>query len=625
MRDDAVAGSLHELEVRRNFSTATLGFMCLVPVIVVIAAQAFSLGHLTMLGSSVPVADAGLWSSCASALANGHESVNLAWCLRRPLTMFVQTPFFMAAPTSLPALVVLQCLAVCMTFWWFLVTIARRLPMNRAGLLLIYALGLWPVLAYGTYLGPEAVALGLSLGSAATLLTYLSTSRLRWGIACGGLAILAFQIRPGNVFLTAALCGGIAVWEWRRDRRWWAAIGVGALFVAIGFLPTRVMQVAGWSQAGHASNFWSAAYSAATPESDSWEAAYDQLAAEVDCPLVADWSADPCLAFETDAFGDLLRDRAIALMRAHPEAMAYQLVTNLKLLGEDGYLNQMWATPATPAWQIWRAHDRAFLMDGWNGVYAAFATLVWAASWVVLALLCFATFRLRRQRGSPAGDVALVSKPMRTAMVTVVVALVAIVGAATTFALVGHTEPQRHLVQNVPYILAAIGALTFIPWRKRDQFPAIPLRRRSPRWAWVLLGALIGALAMGSLMEGHRTSTQLRVSSSCESSDSSLTPYAVVGSVSVASKLAAPDPMNWRRLSDRSVSVLFDNYWVRTMLDKLPSGHILDLRSGDTGEIVPVFISDADLSTASTGSWCVRSPDQHGVMVVHDLVPMTTS
>lgn len=622
--------SVPERARRANFTAVTLGWLCLIPVFLVIVAQSVALGYSMTLGSTVPLSDSNIWASCASALAGGDESYNLAWCLRRPLTIVAQSPLFLLAPKSMAAVVLIQLLVVCVALWWFLVAVARSMPVGRIGILLVYALSLWPVLSYGTYLGPEAQTLWLSFVSAAAVLTYLRTRRIGWGILGGSTAILAFQIRPGNAVVTATLAIGVVVLTWRRDRRVLAALGIAVVFLGMWLLPPRIMAVAGWAQAGHAANFWATAYSAATPEDDGWEAAYERFAPEVGCPGPAEWTADPCLALESEKFGQLLRDQAITQMRANPKAIVRQMVVNLRVLASDGYLNQMWATPFAPAWQIWNTADRAVLFDGWDGLYAAGATLVWVASWVLLALLCLGLFRLRRLRGPPIegsqSDVDRDQQP-RTIAYVLALGLIAIFGATATFALIGHDEPQRHLVQNIPFILAAIAGLASLPWRKGARtLPGSAPWRRSPKWVAILISGVVGALVLGAGSEGRLPTQSLQVSRSCEAGAAAQT-YEVVGTASVGSELGIGSPDDWRKLGNPDISLLFSgqSYYVQQNLDRLPPGTVLDLRSKVTGEVIPVFVSDEVLSVHpfdGGGFWCTRTPSKYGVMLVHDLVPL---
>ena len=605
-------------------SASTLGFLCLVPVALLLVAQALQLGFFLTVGSSIPASDSNLWASCASAFANGNESYNLAWCLRRPLTILAQAPFFALAPDSMAAVLVLQLLVVSLAFWWFLISITRTLPVGRVGILIVYALGLFPLLWYGSYLGPEALALALSLVSAGAIVRFASTRRAVWGVVAAGTAIVVLQIRPGNFLLTGVLAVGVLVALRMAGRRWVAVFAVAAALLAVWLLPTRVLGVVGWPAAGHASNFWSTAYSAATPEDDTWVVAYDKFAPELGCPVTADWTPDPCLALESEAFGLLLRDSALDLMRQDPAAVPRQMATNVGTLLGDGYLNQMWGHPYSPAWQLWQQEQRDRLTAGWSGVGTAAATALWIASWVLVGLMAVRVVRMGR-RGSPFASDGQPSD--RAVGASLWIGLVTVAGAAASFALVGHDEPQRHLVQNIPYVLLAVGGLAAAaPRSDQSPSPAIAADGRSRRWPLVLVWVLISMTVLTGIVEGHATGPTIRVARDC-SGASEAEAYDVIASAALGTGRPLPGPSDWRRLEGVDTSVAFsDISWIQQMLRQLPPGQILDLRSTSTGEVIPVFLSDDDLIDVGgdwqATAWCTSSPSESGVMIVHDLVPI---
>lgn len=618
--------SLTESKGRTAYSAATLGFLCLLPVALLILAQAFQIGAFLTVGSSLPASDSNLWASCASALANGDESYNLAWCLRRPLTILAQTPFFVLAPGSMAAVILLQLLAVSAAFWWFLVTISRGLPVGRLGVMIVYVLGLFPVFWYGTYLGPEAPALALSFVSAGAVVRFMVSRRVAWGLLAAGSAIVVLQIRPGNFVLTGVLAIAVLVVTRAAGRRWLVVIGVAAALVALWLLPARVLGVVGWPAAGHASNFWSAAYSAATPEADTWVEAYDRFGPDFGCPKTVDWTPDPCLALESEEFGQFLRDQSLALIRADPMAVPGQAVNNISTFLGDGYLNDMWGHPFTPALQVWQADDRERLLDGWNGVGTFVATLMWLGSLVLVGLLVVRLGRLGK-RASPftrAGDV-----PDRVTGAALWVGVATVAGAAASFALVGHVEPQRHLVQNIPYILLAIAGVSVAHRRTEPPNESPPATTTTMRrWPLLGVGLLVGVVIIAAIAEGHTTGPTIAVARECGAGTSGALPYDVIASASVDSERPITGPSDWRRLPGADTGVLFaDRSWIQQMLGQLPPGQMLDLRSETTGEVVPVFLSDADLSAVGGDwqgtDWCTSSPSKFGVMIVHDLVPMT--
>lgn len=597
--------------------STTLGFLSLVPVGLLLLAQGLKLGFFQTLASAIPISDSNLWASCASALAAGSESYNLAWCARRPLTVLLEAPFFAIAPGSLAAVVVLQLLVVCLAFWWFLTSVGRSLPVGRGGLLAVYALGLFPVFWYGTYLGPEGVALGLTLVSAAAVIRYLASRWLPWGLLGVGTAVLVLQIRPGNFLLVAALVVGLLVIMRRAGSRWIVLVVVGVALVALFAAPARVLTAAGWPAAGHAANFWATAYSAATPEQDTWVAAYDRFGPALGCPPVAEWGPDPCLELETEQFGQSVRDAALTLIADNPLAVPRQMAANVVQLVREGYLNAIGGHPFAATATPWSSVSAA---GGFGWIYlagAVVATLLWLGSATLLVLLVVRLVRLGR-RGNPlrtyaVGDSgAVVGGAMWIGLVT-------IVGVFTSYALVGHDEGQRHLVQSIPFVLVALAGLTARHDAVVPVEPPKPLRI----WPRVLVWALVGTVAVGAAVEGRADADRLTVVRGCETDAADPDEYAVIASAPVGASGAVQGPADWRRNSDPSARVAFSQLsWMQQMLDRLPPGQVLDLRSARTGEIIPVFVSADDLGRLRDGSvGCTRTPSQYGVMVVHDLVP----
>lgn len=594
-------------------NSVVLGYLSLVPVLVVVLAQFLHVGYSMTVASAVPVSDSNVWASCASALADSSMSDNLQWCLRRPLTVLAQSPLFVIAPGSMAAVVVLQVLALSLLLWWFLATINARLPVRRWAVLLVYLIALWPVLAYGTYLGPEAPALALSFASATALLIFLSTGQTWWGIGSGVAAILALQMRPGNPILTAVICGGVVLLTWRATRRILRAFGIAASFALLWWLPVRLLGLLGWPQAGHASNFWSTMYSAATPEADdTWVAAYDKYGSQLDCPSV--FTPDPCLAFESQAFVELLQKDVVRLVQEHPTAIPRQMLANVATYLGDGFLNHMWATPYVP---VWRPGGAEMLAYGWNGLGVVLASLLWLASVALVTLVAVGLFRTRGRAGADSRVVRFV----------LWIAVVTIAGSAAFFALVGHDEAQRHLVQNIPYMLLSVTGVTAVfagrPGAIGDVRNAA---RGSQRRLTAALVALVVAVVAAAAIEGRATGQAFMVVRSCSDSSSDALPYEVVAAASVGSAAKVLAPSDWRTVDGRSATVLLaDISWVRQELDKLPPGLVLDLRSPANGEVVPVFVSDESLAAAqgTDFTWCTNSPSQYGTMLVHDLIPLT--
>lgn len=611
-------------EQQRGFSAVALGFFSLIPVLIVTVAQTLNIGYTYAVGSAVPLSDSALWSSCASALAGGHESVYLNWCLKRPLLMFAQAPFFIASPSSVAAVVILQVLALSLALWLFVVSMVSSFKLGRASAVLVLALCMWPILIYGTHLGAEAPALILSLVAGAAMLRFLSSDRLRWGIVCSVATILVFQIRPGNAPLTLTIAAGFVFLLWRRSRQILLTTGIAVLLVAVWLLPTPIMKAAGWSEAGHASNFWSVAYAAATPSEDSWAAAYDHFAPEFGCTIVSKWTADPCMAIEGEAFGSLLKDQTLALIRENPAPLVHRLVSNEQTLADEGFINRMWGAPVSPPWHIWRAADRQTLTQPGSRVLSAVALLGWIASWAFPLLLIFGLFRMQRLRGSPLS----IDRRFNVVRLSLLVAGITVVGVVGTFALVGFDDPQRHMVQSIPFIVIGVAALAAVPWRStsvwREQEPPIA---RSALWARVAIGAIIAVVAVTSVVEGRRSSQRMNVLINCDAGRADPISYEVVASQSLNSSLPGLGPAAWRNVGSTPATYFipqqFVTKWVRETLGALPPGQLLDLRSNETGDIITAYVSDSDWLAVGPGGWCERVPSALGSdILVRDLVPV---
>lgn len=616
---EVIADPAGERDTHPPLTAATLGWLSLVPVGILVLAQGVKLGFYQTLASSIPISDSNLWASCASAFAAGHESYNLAWCARRPLTVLLEAPFFVISPKSLGAVVVLQLLAVCLAFWWFLDSVSRSIQINRIGISAVYALGLFPVFWYGTYLGPEGVALGLTFVSAAAVIRYLATRWLPWGLIGAGTVLLAFQIRPGNFVLVAVLVVGLLVLMRRTGLRWMILVVVAVALMAVFAGPARVLSAAGWPSAGHAANFWATAYSAATPEQDTWVAAYDRFGAALGCPPVAEWGPDPCLELENEEFGQSVRDAALALIWDNPFAVPRQMATNIAQLASDGYLNAIWGHPfratATP-WSL-PPSEGGF---SWIDVIGAMAaSLLWLGSAAILILLVFRLVCFRR-RGNPLRGYA-VNDSTAVAGGAMWIGVATIVGVFTSYALVGHDEGQRHLVQSIPFVLLGLAGLV----ARRDAVVPINTHQRIRGWPRAMFWVVVGVVTFGAAIEGRSASDRLMVMRGCDTGTFNAAQYEVVASVNVKTADVVPGPVAWRRISNLSSRVAFSQRsWMQQMLDRLPPGQVLGLRAVSTGEIIPVFASADDLSRFEAGGiWCTRAPSRHGVMVVHDLVPRT--
>ena len=618
---DAGAAARHRLG--SLWSPVGLGFLSLVPVALVLLAQLLQIGLGTTIASTMPVSDTNVWSGCASALAHLSTPENLDWCLKRPLTMFLQAPLFIAAPTSMGAVVVLQTLVLCGLLWWFLVTLTGTLPVNRWAMWVTYLAALWPVVFYGTQLGTESPALALSLVSATAILRLLTTGRVLWGFLSGATALLAFQMRPGNIVLTLAIVLAVLVLTWRQARSW---VRTGATLIGFGlvwWLPDALLRAAGWPEAGHSSNFWSVLYSAASPASDTWEAAYVRYAQDVGCST--DWTPDPCMGLESFEFANNQRDAALQQMANNPLAIPRQAVTNTVTMLDTGFLNQAWMHQFPPFWKIGAIPG---LLEGGNLIGVVLATLLWVASWVLLGALVVGLVLLWRRRDWQAARLAdFGQRDLRRLQVSLALGLVTIAGAIAFYALVGHDEPQRHLVQNIPFVLLAIAAALTIFLRPRRASGAVPTARtREPAWTRITLSAVVLVIAATAVVEGHRSGESFLVARSCTDATKPVQEYTVMSKARWNATTQVAGPSDWRVLQGESTrSFPTDRSWTQLQINSLAPGNLMTLRAVDTGELVPVHLSDAaDAAHTAAGAgsvMCTRPAEAPGVMIVFDLVP----
>jgi len=609
--------------LRGVLSPVGLGYLSLVPVALVLLAQFMQVGFGLTLASAVPISDTNVWSGCASALSHLSTPEYLDWCLKRPSQMFLQAPLFLASPNSMGAAIVVQTLVLCGLLWWLLCTVRTVLPVTRFALWVTYLAALWPITLYGTQLGTESPALALSLISATAFLRLLQSRRIGWGFLSGATALLAFQMRPGNAFLTAAIVIGVISVAWRATRRWLLPAGLLVGFFLVWWLPDQVLRVAGWSEAGHSSNFWSVLYSAASPDNDTWEAAYVRFAKQVGCNT--DWNPDPCMGLESFKFAGLLRDSSLQLIRDNPLAIPRQMLANLTSMFDIGFLNQMWVNPFPPLWKA------SLIPDAWQGSNALGmlgATVMWLLSWSLLAAIIVAIVRLRRGQPWRPNRIALFGAvAVRRISLTLWLGLITILGSIAFFAFVGHDEPQRHMVQNIPFVLLAIAAVITIFVRQGRSAPVAaideaPVTNRPP-WSRLGLGALALVIAGAAVIEGHTHGQTLMIARTCAPGSATPQEYQVVGKARWNADSELSGPSDWRVLQGRSTQSFPAAFsWPQLQVNVLPPGTILSLRTA-SGDVLPVFISDALASEVdahdSTIVWCTQIPSQYGSIIVHDL------
>jgi hypothetical protein len=211
--------------------------------------------------------------------------------------------------------------------------------------------------------------------------------------------------------------------------------------------------------------------------------------------------------------------------------------------------------------------------------------------------------------------------------VSLALGFITIAGAILFYALVGHDEPQRHLVQNIPFVLLAIAAVLTIFLRPRkipDVASPVPVRDRA--WTRITLSVLVLAIAATAVIEGHRAGESFMVARSCTDVTKPVQEYTVMAKARWDAATSVQGPSDWRVLQGETTrSFPTDRSWTQLQLNSLAPGTLMTLRAVDTGELVPVYLSDtASTAHAAAGDGavlCTRAAEEPGVMIVFDLVP----
>ena len=608
--------------IRADKVRISLGYLCLGLPLIALVLQYHQVGLFMTAGTALPLSDSNVWAGCASSLASLETPVNLGWCLKRPLAMFIQAPAFVLAPYSMAAVILLQVTGMSALFWWLLVTIDDVLAVPKWSTFVVYFVGAWPILWYGTYLGPEAPALALSLLSAVAFLKFCRGLNALWGFLACACAAVCLLIRPGNPLLVIGLLVGIVVVLWRVRRRRLLGILVGTGVLLVAWAPIQLMRALGWSDAGHGSNFWFTLYSAATPESDTWLDAYLHYAALVGCQTT--FSPDPCLALDSLAFASRIQADTVALVLQDPLAIPHQMLTNLATAARAGYIGNVlgWPYPSLfPRVEPPAGHETTFALG------SLATTVMQAASWVLLVALTVAFVAPRIAVLGRKRTLLFCRREQSFELSAAqLLGIVTILGCIGFFALVGHDEQQRHMVQNVPFLLIAVSACFASYFTRSDREG---LRTPQPRKA-MLASTVPVAVAMiiivGAVVEGHSTSPVVRVLSSCGAELSTAEEFSVISSLSVGGGTASGNPANWR-LAQRSQSVVLPaGYsWTASQLEMLPPGTLVELKSRSSGNVLPFFVSAADRPRLNDDLWCRVSPSTHGSMLVYDLISAVNS
>lgn len=570
------------------------GGVQMLPVLALLILQHFQAGLATSIASSIAISDSAGWLSCSSSALNSHVDPQIDWCMRRPLAVVTLIPVLALAPESTASALIVQALIIAAASWVFLFVMRRVLVSSTSVVLGASVTLVIPAFVYGSNFGPEAMCLVLSLMSATFFLAFLRIGNPVCAILAGVFAVMGLQSRPGNALLTASICAVVVVLLWTARRRVWA-VATGASILAVWVLPNRLLTTVGFDNAGHSGNFWAVIYSLATPESDHWDAAYSRLA-----PDAARWGT------ESAAFAELLRKAAIEEVLANPDSVLGQMVTNVLHLVRHGPLTLAVGLPTGPA--IPRPSDLASTIMGLIGLP------FWVASVSLLILLPWATFKVWR-KGSPPPRGGW--RPQFVPLL--IVGWATVVGAIGFFAFTGHDEMNRHLIQNVPYlILALLVSIAVVFPGPIEPRNAVHQGSRNSRSSSLALGVLgvVWLLLLGAVVtEGHRPTKILSVVATCSPEAPEPRQYEVIGGANVNSSTATSSPTAWR-VGNRPASSLFGllDSWVGRALAIAPPGRVLALRDVETGEVIASFLSDEVAANLGEVSMCLdRGPTVPGI------------
>lgn len=552
------------------------------PIAILLVQQALNLGLLWSLGGVIPVSDANGWVSCSSTVLTSGISSSDAWCWRRPLGALVFIPYLALAPSSLAAALVLQMIAVCTSAWIFVVALRRTFPVNLYVTLGVAVALCVPIIWYGGSFGIEGAALALSLLSAAAFTWFLKSHSAVLGILSPVLLILAFQVRPGNILLTATLVAVVAMLFFRSGR-WPSALAAVALAIATWVMPNLLFQSLGIENAGNSANFWATTYSAVTPDQDTWLAAYERF-------------ATPSNAMgESNEFAMVVRDATFAQLARDPSAFVAQAVTNLSSLARHGFITLALGLPEGP-FDV--SPDSATSV-----VYLVVVVITWSSSLAFVALLVAGTVVLFKSHTN-----MQVKTSRQNSLAVIILGWATILGATGFFVVVGHDERTRHLVQNVPWILLVVAVIMSLlcksPTKSAGEHCAPRAISRVPTVMLVGTAVALVLLAAAMVVEGHRQPEQLMVQQPCAANAVGQMAE-IVAAVPTAAHVQVPSSNSWRTTGRPARSVEgTDLGWIAGAIADLRPGLVVSLRTSNTGVIFGA-VAPEGVSLGDPSPWCL--------------------
>jgi len=557
--------------LRRKFGMVTLVLLSFTPTVVALVLQFLGTGYGITIASQVAVSDSSGWQSCASSFAAGHASIQMDWCLRRPLAVPVLGTVHALAPFSASSVLMIQVVLLGFSSFWLAVASVRVLRLNfifaAVGIVFLW----WPSLTYGLSHGPEATALSLSIISLTTLLAFLSSRHLAWALASGLSMLAALSIRPGNLLLTGVLLVVLLLFLQRYTQKAWLTAIFAATFIIFWFAPNRIFQLFGFSEAGHGANFWFTMYSAATPEADDYNIVYEVFAVEAQR-----------FGTESRAFGETVRAASLDLIQTDPLPLLQQVGANLNALWERDLLTRSLAVPGNS--NLGFLNPVAFLQDPTisRSIEAA-SGFLWLSSAVLVVTAIASLLIIGIELRTSSGTESTYRSFLNCRMTAISLAVAAFVGSVSFYALVGHDEGERHLVQTAPFLVLGLltSVDTVLQYISRPKQP-LHLDTRAVTQPVKSITTMFIVLVLVLAFEGRQSASSILVRESCQETNWEVQLATPIAIASNGSRVPLQTATSWREAdTNRFQTLARQSNWIAPLADDLPPGFFMTLRFSD--------------------------------------------
>lgn len=404
--------------------------------------------------------DSAGWLSCSFSFPQGVDWTS-NWCMRRPLAFILLSPIAATAIWGAALPIFINAL-VAVAAAQQLINETRLFNLNpwvtflSSGLLM--AVGVF----YGLSFGPEALAFALSCTAVVAILKTFATdqSRRLWPILGSFAAVGSLLIRPGNPLLTIGIITVFIVFVVSVKNYSAALVLAGGVAYLAWGLPATLRLLFGLQEAGHGSNFWATVYPLVSPEADSWPDVY-RIFSESSTGVSPD----------TVAWGTLVQEASIEAFWRNPLYGFDSFAENILLVLNAGWLNvAIPVLPSSPQWYLLSVSSASAAIDApsnafWSQqqvlsmVILPISLILWAASWLTLALAVVWLFKLAKSWWAKKEAPEESSNERFKFSVPGILGTSTVLGLLALFGLVGHDEQTRHLVQSIPFALFALN-----PW-----------------------------------------------------------------------------------------------------------------------------------------------------------------